>query len=150
MVADERQIREAVPGDEAAFRRLWAAYLDYYAMPLAEEVTAATWARILDPGAPMGLRLIEVAGAVEGFALYLHHPSSWVTGDDCYLEDLFVAPQRRGQGLGRALIEDLMALARRQGWHRIYWMTDADNTRARALYDSVATCDNHLRYRRTL
>ncbi len=149
-MADDRQIREAEAGDEAAFRRLWAGYLDYYATPLSEEVTAHSWGRILDPASPMGLRLVEVAGEVAGFALYLHHPSSWVPGDDCYLEDLYVADDRRGQGLGRALIEDLMALAKRQGWQRIYWMTDQDNARARRLYDSIAPCDNHVRYRRAL
>ena len=149
-MTDDRQIREAEPGDEAAFRHLWAGYLDYYAMPLGEEVTARTWARILDPASPMGLRLAVVGGEVAGFAVYMHHPSSWVAGDDCYLEDLFVAPEWRGQGLGRALIEDLMALARRQGWHRIYWMTDESNQTARRLYDSIAPCDNHVRYRRAL
>jgi GNAT superfamily N-acetyltransferase len=82
-----------------------------------------------------------------GFALHHHHASTWVMGDDCYLEDLFVAPVARGQGIGRALIEDVKALAWAKGWHRLYWHTDEGNTTARKLYDSFAPSDGHIRYR---
>jgi GNAT superfamily N-acetyltransferase len=143
-------IRGAGPADEVVFRELWQGFLGHYDMTLPEAVTASTWARILDPGCAMALRLVEVEGKVLGFALHQHHPSSWVEGDDCYLEDLYVRPEARGQGLGRALIEDLMALARARGWHRIYWLTEQDNVAARRLYDSLAPDDNHIRYRRAL
>lgn len=143
-------IREVTPSDEAAFRALWQGFLDYYDMTLPAEVTNATWVRLMDPSCPMKARLAELAGVVVGFAIHQHHPSSWVAGDDCYLEDLYVAPEARGQGIGRALIEDLMAIGRARGWHRIWWATDMDNAGARKLYDSIAPCDNHVRYRRAL
>ena len=112
-------IRDAVAGDRAAWEGLWQGYLDYYQHPLAPAITAHTWARLMDPASPMGLRVAEVGGVVLGFAMHHHHPSSWVMGEDCYLEDLFVAPEARGQGLGRALIADLQILARARGWHRL-------------------------------
>ena len=68
-------------------------------------------------------------------------------GDDCYLEDLFVDPAARGQGIGRALITDLIEFARNRGWKRLYWNTDASNSAARALYDQFAQDDGHVRYR---
>ena len=68
-------------------------------------------------------------------------------GEDCYLEDLFVEDGARGQGLGRALIEDLMVLAKARGWHRLYWHTDAGNLPARRLYDRFIASDGHIRYR---
>jgi GNAT superfamily N-acetyltransferase len=71
-------------------------------------------------------------------------------GDDCYLEDLFVDPAARGGGVGRALIEDLIALARGQGWQRLYWNTDTSNETARRLYDSFVQDDGHIRYRLVL
>lgn len=144
------EIRDLGPEDEADFRRLWQGFLDYYQMSLPQPVTDATWSRLMDPACTMKARVAQVDGVVAGFALHQHHPSSWVLGDDCYLEDLFVDPAFRGQGLGRALIEDLMALARSRGWHRIWWATDQDNEGARKLYDSLASCDNHVRYRRVL
>jgi len=89
-------------------------------------------------------------GAVIGFAIRQHHPSTWVMGDDCYLEDLFVDGTARGHGAGRALIDDLRSLAKARGWHRLYWHTGRGNARARALYDSYVEEDGHVRYRMTL
>ncbi len=143
-------IRDAEPGDEAAWRGLWSQYLDFYAVDLTPEVTAATWARLMDPASPMKMRLAVVEGEPVGFAIHLHHPSTWVAGEDCYLEDLFLSPTARGKGLGRALIDDLIARARARGWHRLYWHTDEDNVTARKLYDSYVQTDGHVRYRMKL
>jgi GNAT superfamily N-acetyltransferase len=140
-------IRDATPGDREAFLGLWQGYLDYYGVDLPPEVTAATWARLMDPASPVKARLAEAGGKVQGFAIHLHHPSTWVLTEDCYLEDLFVAPDARGRGLGRALIDDLIALARMKGWGRVYWHTRIDNEKARALYDQYAGWDDHIRYR---
>jgi GNAT superfamily N-acetyltransferase len=141
------KIRDAAPADAAAFNRLWAAYLAFYGIDLAPEVTAATWVRLMDESSPVKARLAEVDGQVQGFAIHLHHPSTWVMTEDCYLEDLYVAEAARGQGLGRALIDDLIALARAKGWGRVYWHTRFDNAKARALYDQYVTSDGHIRYR---
>jgi GNAT superfamily N-acetyltransferase len=110
-------------------------------------VTAATWARLIDPASPVKARLALDEGRVIGFAIHLHHPSTWVATEDCYLEDLFVADDARGLGAGRALIDDLIAVARARGWARLYWHTDKANTRARALYDQYVASDGHIRYR---
>ncbi len=143
-------LRDATPADEAAWRGLWQGFLDYYGVTLAPEITAFTWARLMDPASPLKARLALVEGVAMGFAIHQNHPSTWVMGDDCYLEDLFVSPDARGKGLGRALIEDLMALARTRGWKRLYWNTDHDNATARRLYDSFTLTDGHVRYRVTL
>ncbi len=140
-------IRDAQPADEAGWRRLWQAYLTFYDHPLPEATTAFTWARLMSQQSTLKARLAVTEGRVAGFAIHQHHPSTWVEGDDCYLEDLFVDESRRGGGVGRALIDDLVALARAKGWHRLYWHTDEDNARARALYDSYAKSDGHIRYR---
>lgn len=143
-------IRDAGPGDEAAWRDLWDGYLAFYGVTLAPEITANTWASLMDPAAPLKARIACHDGQPVGFAMNLHHPSSWVMGEDCYLEDLFVADAARGKGIGRALIDDLVALARSRGWHRLYWHTKQDNARARALYDQYVLSDDHIRYRLTL
>jgi GNAT superfamily N-acetyltransferase len=144
------ELRDATHADETAFRALWHQYLAFYKVTLAPEVTAATWARLLDPTSPVKARLAVLDGQVMGFAIHLHHPSTWVATEDCYLEDLFVAPEARGHGLGRALIDDLVALARAKGWSRLYWHTEETNTRARALYGQYVASDGHVRYRMPL
>ena len=140
-------IRDIAAEDEAAWRDLWAQYLAFYSVDLSPEITNRTWARLMDPASPLAERVAVAEGVVQGFALHHHHCSTWVAGEDCYLEDLFVADAARGLGLGRALIDDLIALAKARGWHRLYWHTDEGNSRARALYDSYTPWDGHVRYR---
>ena len=144
-------IRDASPADHAAWETLWQTYLDYYQTTLPPAVTAHTWDRLMDPASSLKMRLAvnedEGGGDVIGFAIHQHHPSTWVLGDDCYLEDLFVAATERGRGTGRALIADLHRLARARGWNRLYWHTDEGNATARALYDSIVPADGHIRYR---
>ena len=144
------ELRDASPRDETAFRSLWTQYLAYYKVALTPKVTTATWSRLMDPASPVKVRLAVAGGTVMGFAIHLHHPSTWVATEDCYLEDLFVTDASRGQGLGRALIDDLIAIARAKGWSRLYWHTDETNTRARALYDQYVASDGHIRYRLAL
>lgn len=143
-------IRDAAPEDEAGWRRLWQGYLSFYDHPLPEAVIAFTWARLMDPASPLKARVAVAGDTVAGFAIHRHHPSTWIAGDDCYLEDLFVDGRLRGAGIGRALIDDLVALARARGWKRLCWHTGRDNARARALYDGYAAEDGHVRYRMTL
>lgn len=146
----KREVRDATQNDETAFLALWSRYLAFYKVDLAAKVTAATWSRLMDPASAVKARLAVVDGSVAGFAIHLHHPSTWVATEDCYLEDLFVADAARGQGLGRALIDDLVTLARSKGWSRLYWHTDETNARARALYDQYVPSDGHIRYRMNL
>ncbi len=140
-------IRDATPADKAGFLNLWAGYLAFYKVTLAPDVTGATWDRLMDPTSPVKARLALMDGEVQGFAIHLHHPSTWAATEDCYLEDLFVNQTARSHGLGRALIDDLVALARTRGWSRLYWHTDEDDTRARALYEKYVAVDDVVRYR---
>jgi GNAT superfamily N-acetyltransferase len=93
------------------------------------------------------MRVAEQDGALAGFAIHLSHPSTWVMNNDCYLEDLYLDAEFRGSGIGRALMDDLIAICRKNGWERLYWHTDEGNVRARKLYDSYVKHDGHVRYR---
>ena len=66
----------------------------------------------------------------------------------CYLEDLFVTPEARGLGVGRALIEGVYAEADLRGADRTYWATQEQNATARKLYDSIGTLTEFVQYRR--
>jgi ribosomal protein S18 acetylase RimI-like enzyme len=141
------RIREPRPADESAWRRLWAGYVAFYEADVSEEVTAATWRRLLKPGSTMFGRIAEWQGTVAGFTVCVLHPGSWTLVPACYLEDLFVDPGVRGQGIGRALVEDLLNTAQKRGWSPVYWHTRQSNDTARRLYDKFAEADDFVRYR---
>jgi ribosomal protein S18 acetylase RimI-like enzyme len=143
-------IRDPRPDDEAAWRRLWSGYVAFYESEVSEAVTAATWQRLLTPGSNMFGRIAEWHEVVAGFTVCVLHPGSWTIAPACYLEDLYVDPDRRGHGIGRALIDDLVRLGRDNGWSRIYWHTRQSNEAARRLYDKFAKADDFVRYRMIL
>ena len=139
-------IRSALPSDEAAWRRLWRGYCDFYEAKVPDEVTTRTWRRILDPDSAIMCVVAEVEGQVYGFANCVVHENTWESQPVCYLEDLFVVDSARGRGIGKALVEWLQNAMRAEGWSRVYWMTRAGNERARRLYDQFTPADDFVRY----
>jgi GNAT superfamily N-acetyltransferase len=81
---------------------------------------------------------------------HIRHRSCWTVGDYCYLQDLFTAPDIRGAGIGRKLIEYVYELAKAQGCARVYWLTHESNDVAMKLYDQVADKPGFVQYRRAL
>lgn len=141
-------IRTAEPQDWSEWRDLWLAYNEFYETTLPEDVTQATWQRILDPASDINalVAVDEQKNKLLGFTNYVLHPYTWGKADLCYLEDLFTTPTARGQGVGRALIEQLLHLATDNGWDRVYWVTKEYNHQARALYDHFSKADGFVRY----
>ena len=110
----------------------------------------AAWQRLVAPTGDLRGLVAELDGALDGFAHYLLHPSTWALRNYCYLEDLFVSDAARGQGVGRALIAAVEAAAREAGATRLYWVTHTDNARARKLYDEMAEFNGFIQYRKQL
>jgi GNAT superfamily N-acetyltransferase len=140
-------IRPVRPEDEAVWRELWAGYLDFYETSLPNAVTDATWARILADDGTYQAIVAERDGEVIGFANVVLHEFTWSDRPAGLLHDLFVRPEVRGSGAGRALIDFVIAQGRQEGWNRVYWMTKEDNATARRLYDTYAPADGFVRYR---
>ena len=143
-------IRDARETDEAAWRTLWAGYLAFYGTEVSKEVTAFTWARILDPASRVSMRVAEEDGRLLGFAIHHYHDSTWDIAPEGYLEDLFVDGAARGKGVGRALIEGVYERARMAGSPRVYWQTHKTNHTAMQLYDKVAENSGFVVYRKLL
>lgn len=123
--------------DRSVWSRLWSDYLEFYGADLDEIVTAALWERILDPEVPIHGLVAEIEGEVMGFVHFFAHPDTWDIRPRCYLQDLFVAPSARGEGVGQGLISAVLDHGRRSGWSEVYWHTAEDNLTARRLYDRV-------------
>jgi GNAT superfamily N-acetyltransferase len=140
-------IRPLVATDRDQWQSLWDGYCHFYETVLTARVTESTWQRLLTPDYPVHGRIAVRGERLVGFAHHVLHPSTWKEAESCYLEDLFVAPEERGAGIGRAMIDDLLALCKAKGWSRLYWHTNQSNARARALYDSYVPVDPFVRYR---
>ena len=143
-------IRQLAPGDEAAWRALWSDYLTFYEATRPEEVYATTFARLVDPAEPRTFGLIaETDGTATGIVNCVIHRHLWRVEDVCYLGDLYVTPETRGTGLGRALIEAVYAEAEALGAPYVYWMTQDFNETARKLYDRVGELTPFIKYQRS-
>lgn len=140
-------ITPLTPVDHADWLALWNGYLTFYETDLDDSITAATFARLTDPDVDIhGAIARDEHGTAVGIVHWLTHSATWTTTNYCYLEDLFVAPDARGHGTGRALIEHVRDWAKQNGSAKVYWLTSESNTTARALYDRVASRSGMIHY----
>jgi GNAT superfamily N-acetyltransferase len=119
-------------------------YKRFYETELAEAEYDTAFRRLI-AGRNVHSDVARRDGRMVGIVHYLFHASTW-SADVCYLQDLFVDPAVRGQGVGAALIEHVAEVARERGAARLYWLTQAHNARARALYDRLAQHKGFIRY----
>ena len=87
-------------------------------------------------------------GVPVGLVHFLFHAHMWRTEQVCYLQDLYAAPEARGTGVGRALIQSVYDAADAQGVQNVYWLTQDFNTTARQLYDRIGKVTPFIKYQR--
>jgi ribosomal protein S18 acetylase RimI-like enzyme len=119
---------------------LIAGYQRFYKAEPDEARNRAHFGRLLnDHDAGIQFVALDEAGQALGFAT-LYFPLGSVTpGVACLMNDLFVVPETRGQGIGRALILHCLSYAKAHGFSKIHWQTALDNHTAQRLYDSLPT-----------
>ena len=86
--------------------------------------------------------IAEQDGAAVGFALFFHNFSTFLAQPGIYLEDLFVIPEQRGRGVGRALLKELARLAVERGCGRLEWSVLDWNREAIAFYERLGAQPN--------
>jgi GNAT superfamily N-acetyltransferase len=130
--------------DEPGWQVLARAYKTFYEESPSDAAYATAWRRLLQQDGVWGLGA-KRDGQLVGMTHYLFHTSAWMP-TVCYLQDLFVMPEHRGQGIALALIEAVAEAARERQAQRLYWLTQDHNATARSLYDKVAQYKGFLRY----
>jgi len=110
-------------------------------------------ALLAGPGGPPALfaHVAEEGGQAVGFALWFLSYSTWLGRHGIHLEDLYVRPEWRGQGHGRALLAELARICVERGYGRLEWSVLDWNAAARRLYESLgaAAVDEWVIYRLT-
>lgn len=137
-------VRDIAPADRDAWRPLFHAYGVFYETDLSDEVLDHVWSALLS-GDIRGY-VAEHDGRVVGFAHARTHTATFSVGEDWYLEDLFVDPATRGGGIGTAIIEHLVVVARGEGGGTLRWVTAESNATAQRVYDRLATRTTWVTY----
>ena len=140
-------IRAIEEKDKNQWLKLWAGYLEFYKSTISSEQTELTWKRLINNEQKMFGFVAESEDGIIGFTHCLFRPSTWTETDYCYLEDLFVDPNIRGKGIGRALMKKVFDLAKEKNSKRVYWTTQEFNKTARVLYDSITPVSEFVQYR---
>ena len=129
------------PVDQAQFERLLpmiAAYQRFYEVEEIDEArNRALFKRFIAPSDDGMLLGAWRGDELTGYACLYWSFTSLVPAETVLMNDLFVDPAARGQGIGRTLIEASAAVARKRGAHRLEWMTSPENETAQRLYDST-------------
>jgi len=128
-------VRRAQEADAEAVGRLLHAFNSEFEEPTPGPQALAERVRELLAG---GETAVLVAGpGPDGLALLRFRPAVWTRGLECYLAELYVVPERRRQGLGRALMDAAIELARGEGADHMDLGTSEDDVAARGLYESL-------------
>jgi GNAT superfamily N-acetyltransferase len=136
----DHAVRRAGPEDAEAIGRLLHDFnTEYDDFTPGAEAIARRIRELLESG---DVTVVLGGAGPDGLALMRFRPSLWSETLDCYLEELYVAPDRRGRGLGRAMMEAAMDLAREKGAAYMDLGTAETDTAARALYEKLGF-DNH-------
>jgi GNAT superfamily N-acetyltransferase len=134
-------VRPVAEEDRPSWAALFAAYRDFYELDEDDAVVDTVWDWLMDDAHEV--RALVAAHPANGDLVGIAHyrtfarPSTGASG--IFLDDLFTAPAARLQGVGRALIDGVSAVAAREGATKVRWLTAPGNATARRLYDSVAS-----------
>ena len=132
------KIRAAVPGDVPAIVSLIRDLADYEkAAPGALALTEDLLSDALFGTRPAVEGLVAAREPdVAGYALFFHNFSSWRGKRGVFLEDIYVRPELRGHGIGKALFADVARIARERGCARVEWIVLDWNQTAIDFYKS--------------
>ena len=115
-------IRAVTPADIPVIRQLIVDLAVYEREPDAVKASAGDLHQALFGERPLAEAVLaEIAGEAVGLALFFSNFSTWAGKGGIYLEDLFVRPQARGQGVGKALLVHLAGIAVARDYSRFEW-----------------------------
>lgn len=126
---------------------LWQEYLKFYQSAISDEVSEHTWQRLTQLNSQMYGFAAVLEDKVVGIVHMIEHDSCWTVRPYAYLQDLFIDPNYRRQGIANHLIQHVYGIAKQRNCDRVYWLAQQDNHTARRLYDRVAKPTGFVQYR---
>lgn len=127
--------RIATPADAKDIGRLLDAFnREYDDFTPGPDALAKRCAELLDAGE---ITVLLIGEGPDGIAVLRFRPSLWEPAPEAELQELYITPERRGKGLGRALLDGVLELSRARGATYICLGTSVDDTAAIGLYESA-------------
>jgi GNAT superfamily N-acetyltransferase len=139
-------VRDATVDDVPDLIRLVQELALYEKEPASAVATPQQFRNVMFPGegSPTAYAVVvEREGRVVGMAIWFPSFSTWTGTNGVWLEDLFVEPEQRGLGLGKALLSRLAQITLERGWTRLEWWVLDWNEPAIAFYRSQGAVGQH-------
>ena len=129
------------------WEKLYYGYADFYHMPMNQDILNTVWSWIFDSNTKFYcLFAKDESGIGLGLMHYREMPSPIQGTMVGFLDDLFIKPDCRGQGIVDLLYETLTKEAINHGWSYVRWITADNNYRGRGVYDKIAEKTYWLTY----
>ncbi len=140
-------IRALKKDERADWERLFTDYATFYKTQIPDGAADKVWSWIFDDDNEFWCDVaVDDDGRLIGFTQYQLMHRSLGGSMVCYLSDLYVEPEGRGEGAGRAMIDHVILFARNNGVPNVRWLTQEFNYAGRRLYDSYAQKSDFILY----
>lgn len=141
------KIRPVTEADRIRWEELLNDYATFYKTAVPDGGHDHVWEWIFDENNDFWCDLVEADdGSIIGFTQYQLMHRSLSGAMVCYLSDLYVEPEVRGTGAGRAMIDHVIAFAKANGITNVRWLTQDFNYAGRRLYDTYQPKSDFILY----
>jgi ribosomal protein S18 acetylase RimI-like enzyme len=145
------EIRPVQSNEFFPWHAVYTGYGEFYETPLHDEKAVLVWSWIIDDSNELEcLVAVDENGEVVGLAHFREFARPLAGSRGLYLDDLYVMPEKRKQGIASALIEGVADVGRARGASIVRWITAKDNETARSLYKNVAEKTQWVTYDKEL
>ena len=135
-------IRDIKLNDKEDWEFLYKGYADFYKVEMNAKILKTVWQWIHDKNHEVFGLAYEQDNKIIGIAHYRKMPSPLRGKYIGFLDDLYVDPKYRRNGIGGKIIKELNAISKRNNWNLVRWITRDDNTTAKSLYAKLSKKTN--------
>ena len=135
-------IREIRLDDKEEWETLYRGYADFYKVEMNDKILKTVWEWIHDKNHDVSALAYERDNKIIGIAHYRKMPSPLRGKYIGFLDDLYVEPNHRKNGVGEKIIKELKGISKRNNWNLVRWITRDDNIKAKSLYKKLSKKTN--------
>ena len=128
--------------DKKDWEKLYRGYADFYKVEMNDEILNTVWKWLFDQNHEVSGLVYEENSKVIAIAHYRKMPSPLRGKYIGFLDDLYVDPKYRRNGIGEKIIKELNAISKKNNWNLVRWITRDDNTIAKSLYTKLSKKTN--------